>query len=444
MRKTYTLFAFFLAFVTAGYSQVMYDNFERDRTVHYDFVHGTLTDYFINPDMLVNTSSHVGQYVRNAAEMFDVLVILPPGPVDDVSDYLSGTKTITVDVWSPLAGITVQVTLEDSSTAGPTNYPVGRHSIYLGTTSVANAWETVTLTYDSQPDASVPNTNVTSMILLFNPGTNTNDTYYFDNLMGPEYADPCPATAADPLIEFEGFDCNRNMIYEFTSGWNQKVVNPVSDAINSSAYCGYLTTNPDVDGVDVIVAEFAGTLDFSINNQAKMKVRAMSGGTVRVSMQADTVEQAVVDATFAGTGDWEEVTFDFVDLTTNTSVDHAVLLFYPGVVTNDSVWWDDFKLDGFIYVGVDDELNANFSLEQNFPNPFNGTTEINFSLKTAGEVSLTVNDLQGRTIANLLNDSKLPSGEHHASFDSEMLSPGIYFYTLSMNGVQQTKKLIVN
>ena len=81
----------------------------------------------------------------------------------------------------------MQITLEDSLFAGPTNYPTGRHSIYLGTTTVANEWETIELTFDSKPDPSMSDAGLTSLILLFNPNTNTDNTYYFDNLYGPEF-----------------------------------------------------------------------------------------------------------------------------------------------------------------------------------------------------------------------------------------------------------------
>ena len=67
--------------------------------------------------------------------------------------------------------------------AGPTNYPVGRHSIYLGVTTTANQWETINLTFDSQPDAAMSDVGLTSVILLFNGGTNTGDIYYFDKYM---------------------------------------------------------------------------------------------------------------------------------------------------------------------------------------------------------------------------------------------------------------------
>ena len=47
------------------------------------------------------------------------------------------------------------------------------------------------LTFDSKPDPSMSDVGLSSVILLFNGNTNTDDTYYFDNLYGPEFANQC-------------------------------------------------------------------------------------------------------------------------------------------------------------------------------------------------------------------------------------------------------------
>ena len=129
-------------------SQILWDDFEQTRIGYYEFVHGGMTTRFENPDPVssVNNSELCAQYVRNPGELWDVLVIVANGSMNDVSDYANGIKQMSVDVFSPAPGIPVQITLEDSSLAGATNYPTGRHSIYLGVTTVTNEWETIELT----------------------------------------------------------------------------------------------------------------------------------------------------------------------------------------------------------------------------------------------------------------------------------------------------------
>ena len=77
-----------------------------------------------------------------------------------------------------------------------------------------------------------------------------------------------------------------------------------------------------------------------------------------------------------------------------------------------------------------------------YPNPFNPTTEISFDLPVAGTVDLSVFDITGRHVANLLNTYK-SSGSHKVHFNAgQDISTGIYFCRLSLNGrIVQTTKL---
>ena len=246
-------------------SQVLWDDFEQNRIGYYEFTHGGMTTRYANPDVSspVNSSSTCAQYVRNPGELWDVIVIVGNGPMEDVSDYVSEAKTMSVDVFSPAPGIPVQITLEDSSLAGPTNYPTGRHSIYLGQTTATNEWETIDLTFDSRPDAAMSDVGLTSVILLFNGGTNTQDIYYFDNLYGPEFNNQCAGITPNPTKDLADWDCNWNLgmcpsatacaDYDYMSGWLNQAYNPEINSINTSKYCGEYTRNPDANGEDIFI-----------------------------------------------------------------------------------------------------------------------------------------------------------------------------------------------
>ncbi|MDG1718973.1 MAG: hypothetical protein P8H17_04015 [Flavobacteriales bacterium] len=238
-------------------SQILWDDFEQTRIGYYEFVHGGMTTRFVNPDpsSSINNSPLCSQYVRNPGELWDVMVIVANGPMYDVSDYVNGNKKMSIDIFSPAAGIPVQITLEDSSLAGATNYPTGRHSIYLGTTTVTNEWETIELNFDSKPDPSMSDIGLTSVILLFNGGTNTNDTYYFDNLYAPDFDNQCDGNTSDPETDFADWDCNWNLTYGYMSGWLNQRYNPDNSSINSSKYVGEYTRNPDASGEDVLISK---------------------------------------------------------------------------------------------------------------------------------------------------------------------------------------------
>ncbi|MDZ7337714.1 MAG: T9SS type A sorting domain-containing protein [candidate division KSB1 bacterium] len=75
------------------------------------------------------------------------------------------------------------------------------------------------------------------------------------------------------------------------------------------------------------------------------------------------------------------------------------------------------------------ELPTEFALGQNFPNPFNPTTTIPFSLKTRSYVTLRLFDSLGREVATLLQGN-LDAGHHTVTVDASTLPSGVYFYRL--------------
>ncbi len=84
-----------------------------------------------------------------------------------------------------------------------------------------------------------------------------------------------------------------------------------------------------------------------------------------------------------------------------------------------------------------------FALSQNFPNPFNPSTSISFSIPQASLVSLKVYDVLGKEVASLLNETK-NAGNYKVNFDASKLSTGLYIYRLvSANSVLSKKMLLV-
>ncbi len=93
----------------------------------------------------------------------------------------------------------------------------------------------------------------------------------------------------------------------------------------------------------------------------------------------------------------------------------------------------------------DDEINllpSEFNLAQNYPNPFNATTKISYTLSKPSFVQLKIYDVQGREIKTLASEF-LPAGTYEITFDASELSSGIYFYSLSANGINKTRKMVL-
>jgi len=88
------------------------------------------------------------------------------------------------------------------------------------------------------------------------------------------------------------------------------------------------------------------------------------------------------------------------------------------------------------------EVPGTFSLEQNFPNPFNPSTTIKFNLPKAGFVSLRLYNMLGQEVATLVNSTYL-KGSYDVQLDGSQLASGIYIYRLQANGLVQTKKMVL-
>jgi len=78
-----------------------------------------------------------------------------------------------------------------------------------------------------------------------------------------------------------------------------------------------------------------------------------------------------------------------------------------------------------------------FALEQNYPNPFNPSTKIKFSLAADSKVTLTVFDILGQEVANLLSGD-LAAGSHEVNFNASNVNSGVYFYRIDATTVDGT------
>jgi len=83
-----------------------------------------------------------------------------------------------------------------------------------------------------------------------------------------------------------------------------------------------------------------------------------------------------------------------------------------------------------------------YELNQNFPNPFNPSTTIRFSVVNNEHVTLKVYNSIGQQVAELVNQ-ELPAGSYTVDWNAEDISSGIYLYTLNTNNFSSTKKMIL-
>lgn len=90
-----------------------------------------------------------------------------------------------------------------------------------------------------------------------------------------------------------------------------------------------------------------------------------------------------------------------------------------------------------------EEISSSSSLNA-YPNPANGETTISYSLNKSGNVNIVITDMMGRTVKMMNQGNQVAGTSYNVNLSTSDLANGTYFYTLSVNGEKQTKKLVVN
>ncbi|MBS1517707.1 MAG: T9SS type A sorting domain-containing protein [Bacteroidetes bacterium] len=85
-------------------------------------------------------------------------------------------------------------------------------------------------------------------------------------------------------------------------------------------------------------------------------------------------------------------------------------------------------------------ISDDYRLYQNFPNPFNPATIINYKINQSGFVSLNVYNLVGQVVKTLVSEYK-EAGTYSTQFDASELSAGVYLYKLQVNNFTSVKRM---
>ena len=110
-------------------------------------------------------------------------------------------------------------------------------------------------------------------------------------------------------------------------------------------------------------------------------------------------------------------------------------------IDNKIAWYENLLI-----VGIEDnnplDTPVKFQLFNNYPNPFNPTTTINYQIPELSIVSIKVFDVLGRELATLVNEEK-PTGSYEVDFNATTLPSGVYFYRLQAGSFVEIKKMVL-
>jgi hypothetical protein len=211
---------------------------------------------------------------------------------------------------------------------------------------------------------------------------------------------------------------------------------------------GYILDNIHVNdwamyaGVEFGNAEYDKTPD-----SLKIVASSTTGGSVEVWLDSLETGDKIAECLISNTG--SSKTFQtFTSTVESVSGRHDVYLKFTGTGTGKlfQLQWLYFTAKGdTITMGAkssDSPIPQSYGLEQNFPNPFNPSTIINYALPASGFVTLRVFDMLGREVAILVNEQK-SAGKYSLRFDGRSFSSGVYFYWLQADKFIETKKLVL-
>mgnify|MGYP003323984772 FL=1 len=134
--------------------------------------------------------------------------------------------------------------------------------------------------------------------------------------------------------------------------------------------------------------------------------------------------------------------------TDNVAVGEGAPTFIIAAVTDDDssavhideIWYNERPTG----MGIADyaPIASKYELGQNYPNPFNPTTHIRFNIPETAGAKLTVFNIMGEAVANLVN-GVVSAGGHTVSWNAENMPTGVYFYRLESGNFTQTRKLLL-
>ena len=260
---------------------------------------------------------------------------------------------------------------------------------------------------------------------------------------------------------------------QWTSKWNTSNIS----SVNASGWLKFETNLDeggerfyivDVSKFSVMVDEFSETPQFTYNFTSE----EVASGNLIYSLGHDLTGDNYTEfyvLTTVGTADLYKQSFKIIDITTGSIIfeknDAAYYYSYPVVwdIDNDGFLECSFaKYDypyftNYVYEVYNTgsptsavgslPVNLNFELKQNFPNPFNPTTTIEYALEKPGFVSIDIYNIKGELVDNLYSGYR-KEGTYREIWNGESklggkVSSGAYFYQISQEGSREAKKMIL-
>ncbi len=197
---------------------------------------------------------------------------------------------------------------------------------------------------------------------------------------------------------------------------------------------GPATLNPGATGTYTLsVSRSSGTFSTGGIDIAVSSGTLATGGTSGIKLSSGEI---VHSAKFTGA-----TTKTFTLTAPNTP--GTITIYCTGAGGSNPPAWNhgaNFIVNVVSGINQIEEVATTYSLAQNFPNPFNPTTNISFSVPKSEFVNISVYDITGKLVQELVN-SNLAAGKYNATWNADNFASGVYFYKIQSGDFVEMKKM---
>ena len=290
------------------------------------------------------------------------------------------------------------------------------------------------------------------LIISGDPNTvYVDNVYFYTGGTGPavpEIAAPTPTQLQENVVSLYSNAYTDVTVDTWSAEWDQAEVADIQIEGNdtklytSLVFAGIEFTSQTIDATDMTHFSMDVWTPDSTADPAVFKVKLVDFGADGAWGGGDDVEDELIfDENVMDTAAWVSLDIpltDFAGLTTTGHLAQMIISGDPNTVYIDNIYF---------YNG-DADVNENsfysaYTLGENYPNPFNPTTTISFSLEKAADVTLSVYNVKGRLVETLIEGTLSPNS-YNQVWNAEDSASGIYFYRLSVDGKEiDTKRMVL-
>ncbi len=408
MKKLFTIFAFVLLGLIVN-AQYIYNDFDANQNEEF-LGWPNMPTIVANPDMSgVNTSANVAEFVRSEEQWAHAYADL-----EGFINFETGT-IFQLKVYSPIA-CEVLFKLEGSG---------GANTEVMGNVTTPNVWEQ--LEYDfSGTQSGIYN----KIVIFFDFATTNDNTFYFDDIIGPEYGGSVPGDPVTLPVTFDDPEVNYGLT-DFGGNASEIIVDPnnaenniVQTIKTESAELWAGTTVGGSVGFPTPIPFAEGSTTMSVavwspTAGTPMRLKVEDSGDPTISVETEAI------STIAN--DWEILVFDFSNEAPGTATinfaynyNKASIFFNFGTTGaqagEQTYYWDDMEFGG----DPSSIEENNIETLQLYPNPVSSELKFNNLEKVH---SIAIYNLNGQK----MNSPEFINGSLNVSY----LSEGLYFIRIN-------------